>query len=143
PGPVRPGDDEKPTAPELEVDPAQHALEPVALLEALRADHTSTSARTKRKNPTEITPFIVKNAVSSRRKSPGRTSECSYASRSATAATPSQYQTLTVRPRPAATSNTTVPRWKSRAPRKVPRSPNRTGTDCRPSRRSTSTSSSA
>ena len=41
------------------------------------ADHTSTSARTNAKNVTEITPFIVKNAVSSRRRSPGRTSECS------------------------------------------------------------------
>ena len=39
---------------------------------------------------TLITPFIVKNAVSSLRRSPGRTRECSYASSSATAATPSQ-----------------------------------------------------
>jgi len=90
PGPVRPGDDEEATPPELEVDSAQDALEPVPLLEARRPDQTSTSASTNRKNPTEMTPFIVKNAVSSRRKSPGRTSECSYASSSPTAATPSQ-----------------------------------------------------
>ena len=41
-------------------------------------------------NTTLITPFIVKKAASSRRRSPGRTRECSYASRSATAATPIQ-----------------------------------------------------
>ena len=37
-----------------------------------------------------MTPLTVKKAASSRRRSPGRTSECSYASSAATAATPSQ-----------------------------------------------------
>ena len=41
------------------------------------ADDHRTSASTKAKNASEITPFIVKNAASSRRRSPGRTSECS------------------------------------------------------------------
>ena len=40
-------------------------------------DDHSTSASTKAKNATEMTPFIVKNAASSRRRSPGRTSVCS------------------------------------------------------------------
>ena len=35
------------------------------------------STMTQTANATEITPFIVKNAASSRRKSPGRTSRCS------------------------------------------------------------------
>src|SRR6478752_110268 len=41
-------------------------------------DDHSTSASTKAKNATEMTPFIVKNAASRRRRSPGRTSVCSY-----------------------------------------------------------------
>src|SRR5207248_7902085 len=52
--------------------------------------HVTASRITKAAKTTLITPFIVKKAVSSRRRSPGRTSECSYASRTATAATPSQ-----------------------------------------------------
>ena len=40
-------------------------------------DDHRTSASTKAKNASEMTPFIVKNAASSRRRSPGRTSECS------------------------------------------------------------------
>ena len=40
-------------------------------------DDHKTSASTKAKKATEMTPFIVKNAASSRRRSPGRTSECS------------------------------------------------------------------
>src|SRR6185312_8004495 len=100
PRPVRARDDEEAAALELEVQPAQDALLAVVLLEPDRPDHR-TSSSTQTKNATEMTPFIVKKAVSSRRRSPGRTSECSYASRPATAATPSQYQTLTVRPRPA------------------------------------------
>src|SRR5262245_8897120 len=87
---VRSGDDEETAALELEVEPVEDALRPVAPLQTSRPDHTSTSASTKAKNATEITPFIVKKAVSSRRRSPGRTSECSYASSPATTATPSQ-----------------------------------------------------
>src|SRR5581483_8752521 len=41
------------------------------------ADDHRTSIITKTANATEMTPFIVKNAASSRRSSPGRTSECS------------------------------------------------------------------
>jgi len=40
-------------------------------------DDHRTSASTKAKNATEMTPFIVKNAASSLRRSPGRTSVCS------------------------------------------------------------------
>ena len=76
PAPFGAGDDEEAAALELEVEPAQHALLAVVLREAGRADHR-TSSSTKTKNATEITPFIVKKAVSSRRRSPGRTSECS------------------------------------------------------------------
>src|SRR5207247_624595 len=83
-GSVRPGDDQEPAPLELEVQPAQDTLEPITLLERLRPDHASASASTKAKNVTEMTPFIVKNAVSRRRRSPGRTSECSYASSAAT-----------------------------------------------------------
>src|SRR5262249_20612687 len=52
--------------------------------------HVTASRITNAAKTTLITPFIVKNAVSSRRRSPGRTSECSYASRIAMATTPSQ-----------------------------------------------------
>src|SRR5436190_9425886 len=75
-GAVRPGHDEKPAARQVEVQPAQHALVAVAPLEPARPDH-SESARTNTKKATEMTPFIVKKAVSRRRRSPGRTSECS------------------------------------------------------------------
>ncbi len=40
-------------------------------------DDHKTSASTKTKKASEMTPFIVKKAVSRRRRSPGRTSECS------------------------------------------------------------------
>src|SRR6185312_4957856 len=76
PRPVRARDDEEAAALELEVQPAQDALLPVVLLEPDRPDHR-TSSSTQTKNATEMTPFIVKKAVSSRRRSPGRTSECS------------------------------------------------------------------
>ena len=54
------------------------------------AAQVTASRITNAAKATLITPFIVKNAVSSRRRSPGRTSECSYASRAATTRTPSQ-----------------------------------------------------
>src|SRR5205823_5929425 len=75
-GAVRPGHDEEASARQVEVQPPQHALVAVAPLHPARTDH-SESPSTNRKNATEMTPFIVKNAVSSRRRSPGRTSECS------------------------------------------------------------------
>ncbi len=53
-------------------------------------DHVIASTITKAAKTTLITPFIVKNAASSRRRSPGRTRECSYASSAATVTTPSQ-----------------------------------------------------
>ena len=40
-------------------------------------DDHNTSASTKAKKAREMTPFMVKNAASSRRRSPGRTSVCS------------------------------------------------------------------
>ena len=45
--------------------------------ESPRARITAESPRTNRKKATLITPLTVKNAASSRRRSPGRTSECS------------------------------------------------------------------
>ena len=53
-------------------------------------DHVATSRITNAAKTTLMTPFIVKNAASSRRRSPGRTSACSYPSSTATTATPSQ-----------------------------------------------------
>src|SRR5205823_2381955 len=50
----------------------------------------AASAITNAAKATLIAPFMVKKAASRRRRSPGRTSECSYTSRPATAATPSQ-----------------------------------------------------
>ena len=74
PAAVRSGDDGEPAARHGDVDTAQHALAAVPLLDAAPADHpTSTSSATNPKNTTLITPFSVKNAASSRRRSPGRT----------------------------------------------------------------------
>ena len=75
------------------VRPGRPAGDPAAVHDRARADrgrYRAASAMTKTANATLITPFIVKNAVSSRRRSCGRTSACSYASSAATAATPSQ-----------------------------------------------------
>ena len=78
PAAVRPGHHGEPTAWNRDVDPAQHALASVPLLDATPADHpTSTSSATKAKKTTLITPFSVKKAASSLRRSPGRTIECS------------------------------------------------------------------
>ena len=87
---VGPGDDEEAAARQLELDALKDALVAVALGEAARANHVATSASTKQKNTMLITPFSVKNAVFRRRRSPGETIACSYASSAATAPTPSQ-----------------------------------------------------
>ncbi len=87
---VGPGDDEEAAARQLEVDALEDALVAVALREAAGADHVATSRSTKPKKTMLITPFSVKNAVLRRRRSPGDTIACSYASRPATAPTPSQ-----------------------------------------------------
>ena len=52
-------------------------FEPNRRPRSARLNHTSTSRRTKAKNVTLMTPFIVKNAMSSRFQSRGETSECS------------------------------------------------------------------
>ena len=78
PAAVRPRDDGEAAARYRDVDPAQRALAAVPLLDAPPADHpTSTSSATNPKNTRLITPFSVKNAASSLRRSPGRTIECS------------------------------------------------------------------
>ena len=77
PGAVGPGDDEEAAAGQFEVDPLEHALVPVPLRKAARADHEATSRRTKTKNTMLITPFSVKNAVFRRLRSPGETIACS------------------------------------------------------------------
>ena len=75
--PVCAGDNEKAAALELEVERLQRAAPPVALLERPSPNHSSTSAKTNAKKTMLITPLTVKNAASRRRRSPGRTSECS------------------------------------------------------------------
>ena len=76
--PVRTGHDGEAAAPHHEVDAREDALPPVSLLEPARADHaTSTSSATNAKKTMLMTPFSVKKAASSRRRSPGRTIACS------------------------------------------------------------------
>ena len=48
------------------------------------------AVRTNENSVRLITPFIVKNAAFNLERSPGRTSECSYASSDAATATPIQ-----------------------------------------------------
>ena len=75
---VRACDDGETATLHRDVDVAQDALAPVALLDATSADHaTSTSAATNAKKTMLMTPFSVKNAASSRRRSSGLTIECS------------------------------------------------------------------
>ena len=74
---VRARDEEKLAGPHLEVEVANDPLRAEPPSEIPRLDHTSTSRRTKAKNVTLMTPFIVKNAMSSRFQSRGETSECS------------------------------------------------------------------
>ena len=75
--PVCARDNEEAAALELEVERPQRAAAAVALLERPRPNHSSTSAKTNAKKTMLITPLTVKNAASRRRRSPGRTSECS------------------------------------------------------------------
>ena len=102
--PVRARDDEEAAALELEVERPQRARRlPVALLErpdARRSISERRRAGRSREKTMLITPLTVKNAASRRRRSPGRTSECSYASSAATATTPSQYDDADVEPEP-------------------------------------------
>ena len=60
---------------DVEVEPHEHAFVAEAAVEVARRDHARTSASTNAKSVSEITPFIVKNAVSRRRQSLGETSE--------------------------------------------------------------------
>ena len=76
-GAVGAGDDGEAPSRELEVDAAQDALVAEAATDAARRDHATASAITNAANATLITPFIVKNAASRRRRFPGRTSACS------------------------------------------------------------------
>ena len=68
---------DEPATRHVQVEPMQDALLAVALLDRAGADHDAASASTKAKKTTLMTPFTVKKAASSRRRSPGRTSECS------------------------------------------------------------------
>src|SRR5581483_10592981 len=76
-GAVRAGDEAEPSAWQVEVDVSEDALDAEGLAEPARADHVTASAITNTANATLMTPFIVKKAASRRRRSPGRTSECS------------------------------------------------------------------
>ena len=64
PEPFGPGDEQEVALGDVEVEVAEDALRPEAPAEAARRDHTTTSASTKRKNVTLMTPFIVKKAMS-------------------------------------------------------------------------------
>ena len=78
PDPFAPVTSRKPPVGQVDVDAVEHGLLAEAALEAPGADdHTRTSASTNAKNVRLITPFMVKNAVSSRRQSRGETSACS------------------------------------------------------------------
>src|SRR5438067_3252304 len=77
PRPVRAGDEEETALLELEVEAVQDALRSIGLAEAARGDPGTTSTGTNAKKTTLMTPFTVKKAASRRRRSPGRTSECS------------------------------------------------------------------
>ena len=90
PGSVCSFDNEKAASLELERDACKHAPPAEPLLQSLDPDHASVSAATNAKKTRLITPLTVKNAASRRRRSPGRTRECSYTRRRATAATPDQ-----------------------------------------------------
>ena len=61
----------------LEAHAAKHALDAVPLLEPGGSDHVIVSSATKTSSTMLMRPFTVKNAVFSRRRSPGATSECS------------------------------------------------------------------
>jgi hypothetical protein len=89
-GAVRAGDEQEVVHADVEVEAAQDSLVAVTLLQRTRVDHSEASASTNAKNTTLMTPLTVKNAALRRRRSPGRTSECSYARSTATVATPSQ-----------------------------------------------------
>src|SRR5262249_17793612 len=81
PGAVRSCHQHEPTAVEAKVEAVEDALVPVALAQPPwgdeRGHQTTASTITKAQKTTLITPFMVKNARSSRRRSSGRTSECS------------------------------------------------------------------
>jgi hypothetical protein len=77
PEPFGPVTSRKSSSPTSSVTPRRILFVPVPLLERTGADHSVTSASTNRKNTTLITPLTVKNAASRRRRSFGRTSECS------------------------------------------------------------------
>ena len=92
---VRPSDEQEPRARHAERDPSEGPLAAVPLLQTVPDDHharasplpdgrtvaeiiyTVVARTTKAKKTTLITPLTVKNAASSRRRSPGRTSVCS------------------------------------------------------------------
>ena len=77
PGSVCSTDNEKSTSRQIERDTAEDTAPAVAFLQAAGPDHQSTSSATKPRKTRLMIPFTVKNAASSRRRSPGRTRECS------------------------------------------------------------------
>src|SRR6478609_3556936 len=79
------------------------------------AARSSRSAATKTKNTTAITPFMVKNAALSLERSPAETSECSYASNTATTATPANASLPRPKTITSATSNPSISKCKARA----------------------------
>ena len=76
-----------------------------------------------------ITPFMVKNAASSREKSSTLTSECSYNSSTAATSTPTKYSAPAPAPRPAIASAATVVMCSARAMPSAFASPNVDGTE--------------
>src|SRR5262252_2855718 len=102
--------------------------------------HSTRPPRTAAKRITEMYPFTLKKATSSRDRSSGETSECSYMNSAATATTPSQKSQPRPVMNPRVTKAATVRRWQSRAPWSAAAMPKRAGKEWRRVRRSKSTS---
>ena len=99
-----------------------------------------TSAATKTRKTMAMTPFIVKNAAFRRRISLGETRECSYASSSPAAATPSQPEIPKLNSYPNQTSSASMVRCIARATQNAASIPSAWGMLCKPASRSCSKS---
>src|SRR5262249_32660110 len=106
-----------------------------------RSPWSSTrSATAKPNSASPITPFAVKNARLTRDRSSGRPTRCSSPSTAAVNTTPAYHNQPYPVSAPKAAYSPVVPRWISAEARSAAGTPNRTGTDRTPIRRSTSAS---
>src|SRR5688572_1917638 len=106
-------------------------------------ERMSRSANTNTKKAMEMTPFMVKNAASSRLRSSGFTSECSYSSSAAETSTPIAYSQPAPVAHPTAASDATVIACNTWLIRTARSAPNAAGIECRPCSRSNAWSCSA